>query len=654
MPLILLLPYQSLQAQLWGLPTWVEEAAKAAEHSPTPVGADAWVLLDHTMLTYRGEGEIRKTRTRVVRIITQRGESEGTFLSRGLGQKVSKIRKLKGWNLRPDRAITRLDRDDLVSIDADAFENRTVSPDTLALATLPSVQPGSLIAFESQESIRFPLGPIDLIFPLETCPIFHYRLEWGLDLPLLSSRKETKTVSLQTRNLLPWSPEVHQGDRFIEIRNLPGRPTHEPWASAGLETLPYISVVFHDPFLTGCPSLADWNEYGRWVYHQYSALAEKVMPVPLDGKNPKNALLALVTWMRASLSYRQVYLSAERGWIPERSTETLRRRYGDCKDLATCLIAGARSASLEGWPTLARVNRGSIPRDAPVHPYLFNHVITAIHLEQSLGFPAEVETPCGRFLLIDPTSRTTPVGLLPAIHRNGRLLLCGPEGAVWVEVPDFALERERVDYRIEGTVSVSGWMKGRLTIAESGDALGLRSTALLQGDKVLRDRTLQLSTQALPPSWVIEASPLPNDPARPFVVTIAFECANAMVLKGNEWTLALPAFPKPPPPVNRTAGERHFPIDVPKGFDARWEVHLGVEGMGELLVGPPAQISTVLRDAEWKASAHERALDLVLEVRSKPAHWPPTEQEKAFKALKQDRGEFMQFLENALNFQVKP
>ncbi len=640
-----------VRAQFWGLPNWADSAVRDSATRMPPEGEDAWILLDQTLVSYRGAGELRKIHTRVVRVLTKQGRDEGTFLSRGFGKTVSKIQKLKGWNLRPDGSTRKIDRDDLVSIDADAFAGRTVSTEVLSAATLPDVEVGCIIAFESQETLKLPLGPVDLVFPLESHPIRRYILEVGVDLPFrTTSREELLSVRVDSRNLNAWASVIRQSDRLVELEDLPALPKDEPWAAAGLEQVPFVSLRFQDPALTVCPDLSNWDGYAKWIHQRYAPMIEKVQPVPMEGVSARDALVRLSQWMRTSLVYRMVYLSPERGWIPERSTETLRRRYGDCKDLATCLLGGASALRLDGSPVLARLGQGRIPGDAPVNPFLFNHVIAAIRLDQSLGFPAEVQTPRGRFLLVDPTSRTTPLGWLPVGHRGARLMICTAEGATWVEVPDSALDRERVEYHLEGQISSEGVLTGTLRILESADALGLQSIAQAEGAKGLKQHSLRFAPQALPAHWEVVSIRPPMQPEDPFETILKIEYSGARIQKGGEWELNLPALVRPPAPLKRTKAKRRFPIEVPPGVDYHWTASLKV-GTEASPVCASGRLATPLREATWKASSQGGMLDLALDHRQKPVRWEIKDQDAGLQALRKDRSDCLRFLEEALAFQ---
>jgi len=643
------------QAQLWGLPGWANNAVRDAATVRPPEGTDAWVLLDQTLVSYRGAGELRKTRTRVVRVLSKQGVGEGTYRSLGFGKTATKNRKLKGWNLRPDGSTRKIDRDDLVSIDADLYVERTVSSAVSSEATLPDVEVGSILAFESQETLKLPMGPVDLIFPLEQNPIRRYVLEVEIDLAFLSVSKE-KLISfrLEPRNLKVWAGTVQQGERLVEMTDVPAWPKDESWAVTGLEHEPFISLRFDDPLMTGCPDLSNWDSYAKWVQKNYSPKIEKVHPVPTEGLGLRDALVRLGHWMQGSLSYRQVYLSLERGWVPEFSVETLRRRYGDCKDLTTCLLGGARALQLEGSPVTARLGRGRIPVDAPVNAYLFNHIIAAIRLEHSLGFPAEVQTPRGRFLLVDATAQTTPLGWLPTAHRGARLMICTAEGATWVDVPDSALELEKVDYRLEGQISPEGVLTGTLRIVESGNALGLQGIAKSDGAKGLQRALLGFAPQAMPTLWEVASIKPPVQPGDPFETILRIEYAGAQVKKGSEWELNLPCVVAVPPPFKRSKQNRRFPIGVTQGIEYRWEASLQI-GTEVTPVRADGRLTTPLRKAAWKATIIKPGLlKLTLDHQRAPAYWGLEEQDAGLETLRKDRSNLLRFMEESLAFVPTP
>lgn len=123
----------------------------------------------------------------------------------------------------------------------------------------------------------------------------------------------------------------------------------------------------------------------------------------------------------------------QRAVVPRAASETLRLRYGDCKDKVALFVALARSAGLDAYPAL--VGTGRYDRDKLLQPSwrYFDHMIACI----GKGKPVCVD-------LTDPYSRT---GRLP-LGVDGTVALSLRDG---VEGPQVLPERAfGWDIRIEG------------------------------------------------------------------------------------------------------------------------------------------------------------------------------------------------------------
>src|SRR4029450_6679154 len=90
--------------------------------------------------------------------------------------------------------------------------------------------------------------------------------------------------------------------------------------------------------------------------------------------------------------------------IPEYPAETLRRRFGDCKDKSTLLVAALRASGIEAY--LALLSAGDDPDVSPDLPGLGMRGL-------ALFAPAIVHVPGAQDLWIDATAEYTRVGTLP-------------------------------------------------------------------------------------------------------------------------------------------------------------------------------------------------------------------------------------------------
>ena len=122
--------------------------------------------------------------------------------------------------------------------------------------------------------------------------------------------------------------------------------------------------------------------------------------------------------------------------VPRPPKETLARRYGDCKDQATLLVAMLRAAGFGAHVALIQAGgRGAMNKDLPGLGG-FNHAIVSVD-----GSPA---------LWLDPTNNYVPAGQLPASDQGCWALVASrsAEGLVKTPVADYRQNRcaRRVDY----------------------------------------------------------------------------------------------------------------------------------------------------------------------------------------------------------------
>ena len=463
------------------LPDWAMPHVQAVAAEAAPDGADAWVLLDRTQVAYAGDGEIRTRRFRLVKVLSERGLGQGAFILGGLGDQASRVRELRGWNLRPDGDLEKLSKDATATWESGVGGG--YSTDQQILAVLPRVTKGSLVAFESLQSFRHPLGPLDATEVLEVVPIRQWELEVVLDAAWFRS-VEGVAVNLDLKHFAPWIPApVVQPGRSVKASNLPALPRGESMHPHAFDQLPFVLVRFLDPRLKETPSLATWDSLAIWLNRQYQERCPRSEASGAVGKGPLEGLKAIHAWMGRDFLYKQVYLTPSRGWLPETAVEVVRKKYGDCKDLAGCFLAEAAGLGVQGSPVLARIGGGEIQPDLP--PSLtHDHVVAALRLPQSLGLAAEVETPKGRYLLVDLTDPDTPLGQLGEAHRGRWLMICDPSGALWVRAPEAAILQPRIRVEVTGEVNLGGKLTATVRFVETGDKLDLRSAARGSGKLV--------------------------------------------------------------------------------------------------------------------------------------------------------------------------
>lgn len=639
--------------KLGKLPDWAEAAARESLSEAPPAEAEAWVLLDRREVTYLGSGLLQIHRFRLVKVIKGKGLDEAVFSLTGLKDQSVTLKDLGGWNLRPDGDLVKLGRKDRATFG----ENRDASFDTSteAVAALPRVVDGSYVAFESEVEVKNTLGP-ELFEIMDRHPIRTWELRASMKEGLFGNLSAVRP-QVRRADFQPWvAPGETLADGTIRVAKVPPLPVGETYVPSGDPFLPRVEVCFKDPQWPRSQAMISWDAFGGWYHGLFSPHIVPLPPIAgLEIPQGKEGLRSIWRWLAREMVYKQVYLTAARDLEPETSPEVARKRYGDCKDLACLFLAMAQAAGYEGHPVTARINASPIREGAALEEprFLFNHVIAALKLERSLGFPAEVVTPGGRFLLVDPTDPFTPLGHLSAAHRKARVLLCLPKGGHWVEVPEASIVREDLDITYTGSVSSSGSLTADIRLKETGGCLGLRRASLTLTRQGFR-KHLESNVLVTEIDRSLEIASLgdPLDLENPFEVHLKITSPHAITQQGSDWVLKLPVgLPPLPYPLTRPGKKRQFPVE------RFWNLHTLLQGRIDMaekakLILPECQGSTPFRALSWKMGMEPTAaggcLTFQVDEQEKDAAFPSGQVDQAVGEWKKDRALVRSLLEDGL------
>ncbi len=563
------------------LPDWATQAVNQVNLASAPKEAGYWTLLDRTRVEYRG-GKFRRKR-QVVRVILQQGSAEDAAIYRVDGEeKNTRIEALNGWHRRADGSVEKLFKKNVMTLGyADA---RYMTRETTTYAFFERANRGDIVVFESEESERN-LFTATSIMLMANQPTAIKIIEWQSD---------TGSASVQPVNLESWGLTAQQSAGRLEIRDIPPI-RNEYYAPDDSLFFPYVKLAFlagdNDPS-------ANWDSLARW----YSGVFQSAASSSGNLASDKAALEKVAQSMAKSMTYRQVYLEPGRGWKPMAAAEVERRAYGDCKDLSACAANKLSKEGVLAQPALARIGtQFLINASLPASPYVFNHVVVAIPLSQSLGFPAEVVHGERRFLLYDPTDRYTPLGQLSHHWQDRNLMICDTQGAFWVTVPKTAVTQANIQFSLVGALDANNSLKGKWTVRERGDAIGLL-TVLNEASE--RDMIYQLrEVLDLPGVVTLAASKAQVDATG--TLSLEMEVNWPGFLQRNAGGLRLPnAIVGPSLGALERLEERQLPLWIDELTSRTW--HLELSGMTDLSAHKD---SYAWKDAfgafSWKASKGE-------------------------------------------------
>ncbi|MEL6652471.1 MAG: DUF3857 domain-containing protein, partial [Bacteroidota bacterium] len=197
---------------------------------------------------------------------------------------------------------------------------------------------------------------------------------------------------------------------------------------------------------------SDWSKYVSW----YEDLTyRKLDPTPslqklydelvVPGMSDEEKLIAFYTFVSKEINYSMVPF-LQSNFEPQSPDLTCSARIGDCKDVATLMIALLRMAGIESYYALTQA--GQYMPFEPLPQIIFNHVVVAYVID-------------GEMRYVDPTTDRFPYTVLPEMDCDGWALLIKEGEDRIFRLPDTRLTADlskltyTLDAKLEETGSVS-------------------------------------------------------------------------------------------------------------------------------------------------------------------------------------------------------
>jgi transglutaminase-like putative cysteine protease len=202
----------------------------------------------------------------------------------------------------------------------------------------------------------------------------------------------------------------------------------------------------HDSFGRISLSTArDWRAVVDWAAPLYPrtfvdrAVADALSrQLSLDPAQPEAAFMRAVAFVQGQIRYTGLDMGAN-SHQPHAPEETLRNRYGDCKDKATLLVALLGLAGIHAEPVLVNTRPGYDLRAALPAATVFDHVVVRAHLPTG-----DVWVDATRDREDGPLAQRR---VLP--FKAGLPLVAGNAGLVEVPYPIPSMPQVQVDERID-------------------------------------------------------------------------------------------------------------------------------------------------------------------------------------------------------------
>ena len=327
---------------------------------------------------------------------------------------------------------------------------------------VPSLAPGSIIEAivtkrTSVEDGTFPLETEYLSSdrPIEYSAVFvtgkHEQLEYQLS-GVESPRKLGKSLvfELQSPVAFRWEPLQPYVDQVLPWVRL--GTIKRSWADAGVEYLRKIEDKL-----------------------DVSAVAERARRLVEGVDSQKRKIEILSAWVQDEIHYEAIEFG-RRAYVPKTARETMRDRYGDCKDHAVLLYSLLQSAGVDASLALVNLSQQVLP--ALPNTDQFDHMIVSVNTGQGRVF-------------IDATDKDLRLGPLPPRSMAGNFALELGEKPELVQIPDY--ETDLTGISIERAVEPRG--DGYMDVTETARFSGYQAADLRGQLRTIETSEMQASLQ---------------------------------------------------------------------------------------------------------------------------------------------------------------
>ncbi|HEY6477951.1 MAG TPA: DUF3857 domain-containing protein, partial [Polyangia bacterium] len=409
--------------------------------APATAGDPAVVLLDRRVVRVYKNGLSRTFAQRVVEVLTERGAEDNKEFEVHYtpGSEEVDIRQARIYRRDARGALEVLEATDRSDEDLSEpwyglyYDNRA------EVVRFEGLRPGDVVEIQylvddvgSENQMADYFG--DLQYVAETIP----KRRWDYTLIAPVSRPIHANQPRVARLVQKTALEKDGNDRVYSFAATDvAKIDAEPAMPGTAETAPYLHVSTY----------GTWSEVAAWYWH----LVEDQLGADDDIRRTAHGLVTpgMSEEARVRAVYDFVventrYVGLEfgiHGYKPYKVTQVLARRFGDCKDKASLLVALLREVGVQADLVLVRTRRGGRLDPQPASLAIFDHAIVYV-------------PKLDRYL--DGTAEFAGATELPTEDQGVMVLQVGPGVGKLTETPVFPSAASRVERRWQVAVDPSG------------------------------------------------------------------------------------------------------------------------------------------------------------------------------------------------------
>ncbi len=400
---------------------------QAASAVSEPDGTNIAVLEDDDSFTWDNSGRLVHTGYFLYKILTQKGAEEWDSFAVAWQPWHQARPEIRVRVITPDLAEHLLDPNTITEGPAQEGEYKMYSDAKRLRAPFPAISPGVVVEeehIERETEVVSNSGHAGwTTLGREGVPVEHTHIEFDApaSLPL-------RTGTLLLPDVEPVREEGNGRVKLtFDISRLEAIDPRDPGIPSDVPVFPQVS------YSTGASWQVMATEYAKIVdAHADLSAVKAIVDTLVAGKTSvADKEAAILDYLDREVRYTGIEFGGA-AIIPRDLTETLGKKYGDCKDKATLLVTMFRAAGIPAY--VALLNAGSrmdVPPDLPGMG-LFDHAIVYVAEVPPSGKSKATNPP----LWIDATDRYARLGQLPTADQGRLALIARPETTALVKIPE--------------------------------------------------------------------------------------------------------------------------------------------------------------------------------------------------------------------------
>ncbi len=352
-------------------PQWVQPVSAPTSSKQLPVNGQRYLLIDR-QLNLDAQQVSRYFRY-VIDITSTEGLEQASQLSFEFNPSFETLQIHQIRVLRQGQSLDRLEPQELRLFQREPdLEHYLYSGTKTAYLILPDIRVGDVLEYSYSISGSNPVMGNKFSDQLP--------LNWDIPVAMNSVR-----VLVHSGRALYYSvPDDPNGKLTVTDSS-----THRElnWLATSVAPVTADDDVpgWYSPFhFWSLSEFSSWNDVARWalpLYEKAAAVEPEIQKIAdqliYSSPKPENKVMAALQFVQQQIRY----LGIEDGigsHLPRKASDTLYRRYGDCKDKTVLLMALLKAMGFSPQAALVNLERGTtLPQQLP-SPYVFDHVIVAV------------------------------------------------------------------------------------------------------------------------------------------------------------------------------------------------------------------------------------------------------------------------------------